>query len=100
MAKTASTTTEALATEKKTRTILSPAERIAKMEADLAAEREKIQDKSKAKHAKALDELSVLTTKAEQLQAKVTAKKAEVDALHELAYPGTSEQPELPVDES
>lgn len=72
---------------KRTRTVLTPAQRIEKAKADLAALEAKEANKAKAKHAAALDELSALRAKAKDIQSKVDAKEAEVNELHAVAFP-------------
>lgn len=80
--------------EKKTRVVLTGAEKIAKMEAELAAAREKEQAKAQAKIAGAEDKVAALTKRRDEVQAKLNAAVAELEQLKRDA--GVDEQPELP----
>lgn len=87
-------TAKAPAKERKTRTILSPAERIAKAQADLAAMVAKAQTAAKAKVAGAEADLAKLVEKRDALNTKIEAKQSEVDELKAQAgEPVTEDEP-------
>lgn len=80
--------------EKKTRVVLTGAEKIAKMEADLKAAREKEQAKAKAKVAGAEEKVASLTKRRDEIQAKLDSAVTELEQLKRDA--GVDEQPQLP----
>lgn len=70
------------APEKKTRTVLSPAEKIAKMEADLQAARDKIAAANRKKIVGLTEQIAALQTKRSELDKKIAALTSERDALN------------------
>ena len=78
---------------KRTRTTLSPDEKVAKLEADLAAAREKAAEKKAKKH----DEL---VEKRDKLQAKVDEQRKQIAELdEEIERTGPSGDPIVPIDD-
>lgn len=87
----ATTTKKAEAKPKAKRTVLTDAERIAKVEADLAALRAKAAAKAKGKVTQLSERLAKLKAGRDELDKKITALEAEIKAASELA--GTDEAP-------
>lgn len=78
------------APEKKTRKVLSPAEKIAKMEADLQAARDKIAAANRKKIVGLTEQIAALKTKRADLDVKIEALITERDSLN-----GSTEAAEL-----
>ena len=82
--------------EKKKRTVLTDAERLAKMEAELRAAREKAQTKATAKITKLEEQVKALVKKRDALNDQIGQLTSEVNSLKELA----GEEPRTAEDEA
>jgi chromosome segregation ATPase len=82
------------AKEKQKRTILTPAQRIEKMQAELEAAKTKEADKAKAKLASVEDAIAKAEIKVTEAQAKVALLKAEREDLQALAGVTVGEAPD------
>jgi len=76
------TATKAAAPEKKTRKVLTPEERIANMEAELKAARDKIAAANRKKVVGLTEQIAALSTKRAELDKKIAALTAERDGLN------------------
>ena len=79
---------------KRTRTVLTPAERIAKAEADLQAIKDKERAKAQAKVSKKREELDAANAKLSDAQAKVQNLTEELASLLDLLGEPDADTPE------
>jgi len=79
------TTTEAKAEDKKTRTVLTPAQRIAKLKAEAEALEKREADRAKGKIQAQEERVAQLQGQVDDRQAKLDAAKAELAELRKAA---------------
>ena len=70
-------------TEVKKRTMLTPEQRVAKLEAELAAAKQQAHDKDRKRHAQLSEQYMVQVTKLTDIQAKIDAINAEVSEIEQ-----------------
>jgi chromosome segregation ATPase len=84
--------------EKKTRTVLTPAQRVAKIEADLAAARAKLESKDRSAHADLLGKRAKLVERQTKINGELSAINAEIAAIEERVEDLSSTEPSAPTD--